>query len=141
MAKWYLRDIDQGKVWGPMSKDEAESMADQLDDVVMFDERIFEPQFITSEEVELLLRDLRDMKSGCREDAVGNLCQRAEDAITLLSAKKLVHGTVEGGILDISEVSPGIEVVVNDYDIQEVDEDRLSEDEDGRRCVRLEYGE
>jgi hypothetical protein len=125
-----------------MSKDEALEMADSLrsgGDAVVFSEDIFEPEFVPSAEARELIEQLEQMRDG-EDDALGDLCRRASEMITLLSAKKVVRGTVEGGILDISECPPGVEVVVHDYDIQEVDEDRLTEDEDGRECVTLEYG-
>jgi len=93
--RYYVRAED-GDIWGPMSKDEAEGMRDQLDDALIFPETIFEQRVVT--------------------------------------------GSVEGGVLDFDSVPAGVEVQINDYDTDGVDEDRLSEDEDGRLCVQSVYG-
>jgi hypothetical protein len=152
--RWYIRDLDGGTVWGPYTKEEAEIQASHLDDVVMFSERIFEPQFVTSLEVGVLIEDMKtietatDVWSGKSEQQevditpfyLMGVAKRARNALVLLSAKKLVTGTIDGGVLDIDEVPAGVEVKINDYDCQDVDEDRLSEDEDGRHFVSLEFG-
>jgi hypothetical protein len=114
-----------------MSKREAMDMRDQLDDACMFNERIFEPRFVTIPEVEGLVRDLRGMKDG-ESDGLGDLCQRSIDMITLLSAQKVVRGTIRGGVLDLSEVSAGVEVDIRDYDCEGLsDPNILKEDASG----------
>ncbi|KKL97549.1 hypothetical protein LCGC14_1833370 [marine sediment metagenome] len=59
---------------------------------MVFSEQIFESQFVASEEVEALLTALGEMKAKPRDrsgdDEMGQLLQRAIDALTLLSAKK-----------------------------------------------------
>jgi len=86
--KWYVRR-ECGAVDGPMSEEDARFNSERLDGAVMYNERIFEPQFVTSEEVEELLAELRN----CREldtplcESAVELCQRAVDTIILLSAK------------------------------------------------------
>jgi len=127
---WYVRHED-GDIWGPMSKAEAESMRDQLDDACMFDERIFSPRFVTNAEVEGLLADLRGMKDG-EDDALGELCQRAADTITLLCNERLVTGTIQGGVLDLDPLPLGVSVDIRDYDTDGVDSENLEEAEDGR---------
>lgn len=66
---------------------------------------------------------------------VGDLRERTAKALISLSAKKVVTGSIEGGVLSIEEVSPGVTVSINDYDNGE------DEDENGRTCCKLEFGE
>jgi hypothetical protein len=90
-SRWYVRALGNGEVWGPMSQAEAESMRDQLYDAVMFDDRIFEPQFVVSDKVRgliLELQGIRDARHIIRDganDPIGMVCQRACDALILLS--------------------------------------------------------
>jgi hypothetical protein len=93
--KYYVKHED-GDIWGPMDKDQAEGMRDQLDDACIFDETIFD--------------------------------------------QKVVTGSVEGGVVDFDSVPAGVEVHINDYDTDGIDEDRLTEDEEGRLCVQSVYG-
>ncbi len=87
--KWYVR-TECGDVRGPMSREDAEFESVRLQGAVMYNERIFEPQFVTTEEVDSLLEALRAHKqshSVSQGDDVPELCQRAIDTITLLSKK------------------------------------------------------
>lgn len=43
-------------------------------------------------------------------DELGTLLKRAIDTIVLLSAKKVVTGTIEGGVLSLDEVPDGVTV-------------------------------
>ncbi len=89
--QWYVR-TECGDVRGPMDKEDAEQERDRLDGAVMYNERIFEPEFVVSSEVETLVKDLgclvkrfrlcRDCGGFDSEDR--ELCQRAIDTITLL---------------------------------------------------------
>lgn len=127
--QWYVR-TECGDVRGPMDQADAEFERDRLDDACLFSERIFEPRFVTTSEVELLLKDLRDLR-GYAEDrphrketdeAVAKLCQRAIDAITFLSrvpTAQEVAGvltdlrdlqTIRGGSVICQE---GIDLIVN----------------------------
>jgi len=133
--RWYVKHED-GDIWGPMSKEEAEKMRDQLDDAMMFNERIFSSQFVTSAEVERLILDLGGMETCLKSNdplsaGASNLIQRAIDALTLLSAKKVVTGTIQGGVLELDEVSEGVEVDIRDYDTDGVDEELVEEDASG----------
>lgn len=138
--KWYVRDIDEGRVWGPMSKDEAENMTNQADDLVMFNERIFEPQFVLSDEVQALIGDLEGMAAPGAPDCIEEIAGRAVDTLILLSAKRQVHGTVNSGIIEIDDCPPDVEVTIDDYDIEGIDDpDRIVEDDDGQDCLRLTF--
>jgi hypothetical protein len=51
-------------------------------------------------------------------------------------SKPHVTVTVEGGVAQVDVFTPGLVVEVRDYDVDGVDEDLLSTDEHGDRCVR-----
>lgn len=54
--------------------------------------------------------------------------------------KPQINITVQGGVVDVSDVPSSVTVRVTDYDVDGYDEDRLEEDDDGNDCVRWEYG-
>lgn len=47
--------------------------------------------------------------------------------------------TVSGGVADVAEQPPGVDVVIRDYDVEGVDEETLSQDADGQDCIEAEY--
>lgn len=49
--------------------------------------------------------------------------------------------TVEGGVVQDVEVPPGVRVIVKDYDVEGMDEDRMTKDEDGNEYVESVYEE
>ncbi len=46
-----------------------------------------------------------------------------------------VHIDVEGGVVHCVTLPPGVTVTIRDYDIEGVEEDRVSVDEHGYECV------
>lgn len=86
-SRWYVRTLDSGEVWGPMSQTQAESMRDQLDDAVMFNEGIFEPKFSCSDEVEELIAKMRSVATAgiVIPHVAQELLAEAVDALVLLS--------------------------------------------------------
>ncbi len=52
-----------------------------------------------------------------------------------MSEKKRVVVTVAGGVATVFKNDPDIEVIILDYDVDDVDEERLSVDYEGERCV------
>lgn len=136
--KWYVRDTDEGHVFGPMSREEAEDAANRLDNGIMFDENIFEPRFVMSSEVADVVKRLRSCYD--RENPPANpLLLEAAEALTLLSREKLIEARIEGGVFELdSEMPAGVRLVVRDYDVQG-DED-VTTDSEGRECVESEYG-
>ena len=97
--QWYVRHLDDGEVWGPMSQAEAEDMRDQSDGACMFNERIFEPRFVTTEEVELVLEKLKNIDKLERERIPSassfSVAREAIDVITLLCKKDNVFTSSE----------------------------------------------
>ena len=55
-----------------------------------------------------------------------------------MSEKKRVVVTVSGGVATVFKNDPEIEVVILDYDVDGVDEERLSEDYEGEKCVVID---
>ena len=208
--QWYAR-TESGDVRGPMSEENARFEADRLPGAVMYSERIFEPQFVTTSEVDTLIAEMRssvsmrptmpnhifleaqglltraidtitllckkpefvtpevekflsevpeeiaslllDLDAAMKDgelDGLRELCKRAIDGLVFLSAKKLVTGILDGGVLYIEELPAGVEVKINDYDIKEprtgtlstedcLSEGCLTKDEAGRKCVTLTF--
>lgn len=52
---------------------------------------------------------------------------------------KLVEISVNGGVVDVTCLPPGVVVKVYDYDIEGVDED-LEKDGQGNECIVSTYG-
>lgn len=187
--RWYVRVLETGTVYGPVTKTRAEQRLAELMDgtslnAVLFNEKIFEPQFVPSEEVEEVILHLRSVKQHadvpefargllapfCNraaellvllsakkspavltaevdglitqlsktatealqelqsngessvpsyDDLLHHFCSlatRAAQFLVLLSAKKVVTGSIKGGVLDLDELPPGVEVDIRDYD-------------------------
>jgi hypothetical protein len=135
---WYVRYEGTGEVQGPMSRDEALLRAGEADCLV-FHERIFEPQFVASEEVKVLLRRVAEQRRQIEErpkldldhQSILDVIIEAGEMIILLSAKKRITGTIEGGVLSLDEVPAGVSIDVRDYDVVG-EEDYFEEDEEGR---------
>jgi hypothetical protein len=66
-----------------------------------------------------------------KDDAIGSLCRRVIDRITNFSREILITGNIEGGVLDLDELPPGVKVVIRDYDTQETNSDYVEENERG----------
>lgn len=131
--QWYVRFEATGEIAGPMTKDKALSTVDGM----AFSENIFSPRFVTTPEVEKILRQLQSMEEN---DPPGkSLLQAIIDTITLLSAKKVVTGTIEGGVLSLDDVPDGVDVEINDYDVSG-DEENLEEDSGGRTFAACRWG-
>ena len=47
--------------------------------------------------------------------------------------------TVRGRLADVEERLKGVRIVIRDYDIETVDEDRLTTDPDGEKCWEQIY--
>ncbi|KKK72969.1 hypothetical protein LCGC14_2898560 [marine sediment metagenome] len=95
VVRWYVRR-ECGDVQGPMSQEDAEFESGRLDGAVMFNERIFEPEFVVSNEVDILIGELRAhlarAESGCGPESDCNtLIRRSVDALILLSKQKPVE--------------------------------------------------
>lgn len=124
LMKWYVRDLGTGKVDGPMYQGEADIMQQRMEQAVMFHARIFEPQFVPTEEVELLLNDL---KKAARLQGFGRsatdlwlaeLLRKAIDALILISREKVVKVAIESGVFNLTEEMPsGVRLVVRDYTV------------------------
>ncbi len=106
---------------------------------------------VTTESVQRMLANLRDLKGGQKDASywankkgMGQIiCQQAIDMILSLSAKKVIIGSIEGGVLSLDEVPDGVTVLIYDYDIEGVDAPPggFAEDDDGRECMKLEFGD
>jgi hypothetical protein len=92
---WYVKYEGTGEVSGPMSEGDALSEA-ELTDVLVFNENIFSPKFVTTEEVDSLLLDMKKAAGanlGVLENPfhsasvslIQEIMQRAIDTIILLS--------------------------------------------------------
>ena len=53
---------------------------------------------------------------------------------------KVVHITVEGGVIQDVQVPDGVEVVVRDYDSDGIEDAQLGIDDDGNKCVETIWG-
>lgn len=146
-AGWYVRWEGTGEITGPFSKEKALELPTAGDGLV-FSSSIFEPQFVTTPEVDHVIGALRTLASWTRREdrnfadvgaEVRLVSQRAIDMITLLSREKVVTCSVEGGVTEVVELPVGVKLVVYDYDIEGYDVDRLTEDESGRECVEIEF--
>lgn len=132
--RWYVRGIDEGWIWGPMSEEEANDMCDQMDDVVSFPESLFHPKIVMLEDVSILVSQLRDI-AGDDARVISLLCRQAAEMIVNLSREKQVTGTIHGGVLELDHVDSGIKVDIRDYDVAECDNESLKTDEDGHEYI------
>lgn len=86
---WYVIYQGTGEISGPMTKERALVMAEEMEGLV-FSEDIFSPKIVTTPEVEELLHELkgiREAKEIIRDgeyDAVGLVLKRAMEAISSL---------------------------------------------------------
>jgi len=96
----------------------------------MFDERVFAPPSDESpSDEDRLLK------------AIDVIVPLLEQTISLFrKEKKVVLGSIEGGVLSIDELPSGVVVEVNDYDIEGVDEADLEEDAEGRLFSSCQWG-
>lgn len=152
--KWYVRDLETGQVYGPMFEGEADIMQQRMEQAVMFHDRIFEPQFVATEEAEEVLGALKTLSSWTQEDhrdlgghtdEILLICHQARDALILLSSEKVIEVAIEGGVFNLTgEMPSGVRLVVHDYDIeggtQTADsDDAMIVDDSGRQCVEYTY--
>lgn len=136
---WYVKYEQTGKIDGPLTKEKALAFAEGGDGMA-FSEQIFESQFVTSEDVENLLSDLRETRTKPVRYDIDQLCKRAVDVITLLSAEKVIECSIQGGVFSVeSEMPHGVKLEVLDYDVENYDLDDLIEDESGTACKILEF--
>ena len=123
--KWYVR-TECGDVRGPMSQEDAEFERDRLDGAVMYNERIFEPEFVTTEEVETILAEMKSVATAGIVEA-----KEIAEKLVLLSREKVVTGSIEGGVLNLGEVPEGVSIDIRDYDTDGVDPDLVKTDDNG----------
>lgn len=118
--KWYVRSLDDGVVFGPYSRAEAEGIRDRLEDAVMFDESIFEPKFSTSAEVEELVNRLRSLNStflasgspvAYWRNKPDSILIEAVDALILLSREKLDTPLVDTVVADTVVIADNVSSV------------------------------
>lgn len=66
--------------------------------------------------------------------------ERIKDFMDLPSAERRtmpkVLITVRGGLAEVAELDPGVEVEIRDYDVEGTDEHLLEYDSDGAPCIR-----
>lgn len=143
--KWYVRSSEDGHIWGPMSKIDAKVMLDEprVDGLSMFDASIFDFQStVQIAEFVYSLRAIRANISVVRsrqtislQHDVANLCESAATLIERLSSPKVVRGVINGGVLELEEVSEGVEIAIRDYDVdvgeEEEEDEHMGEDERG----------
>jgi len=136
---WYVKCEATGEIAGPMTEGDALSKA-ELIDVLVFNDELFNGMVPGSshEDVERLLSE---MKSVAEAEIVipkrnKELVQRAIDTILFLSREKVVTGVIDGGVLHLDELPPGVSVDIRDYDTEGVDEEEyaeLNEDSEGNK--------
>lgn len=161
---WYVKYEGTNEISGPMSKEDALQRAERADGMI-FNEKIFEPEFVTSEEVRIMIAELKSIREAMaiirmedhgqggvvfegEDDAVGTVLQRVSDALILLSREKMVEATVEDGVFNVVKMSLGVRLVCRNYDIHlpfldpessNYDPDRITNDPSGRSCIEREF--
>lgn len=135
--RWYVRNIDSGEVWGPMTKSEADDMVDTVDDMIMFQETLFEPRMM-SDDIAQSVHNLCQMAGEMSGTTVGDVCRKAAELLVNLSREKLITGKIQGGVLDFDALPLGVRIKVDDYDVDGVDDDLERDDED-RLYTPLEF--
>lgn len=105
---WYVRWDATDEISGPMTK--AEALDATSDGSGMpFSDTIFEPEFVTSDEVENLLAEMRsrinEKQQGLTSVQVKELLRKAADTIVLLSAEKVIEASEEEILSDLKSYS------------------------------------
>jgi len=106
---WYVKYEVTKTIDGPFTEEQALRVAGDMEGMA-FSEKIFEPKFVTTEEVETLLAEMRiranEKQQGLTSVKVKELLKQAADTIVLLSAEKVITSEeVENLLTDLRSYS------------------------------------
>jgi len=133
----YYVKLSSGVSIGPVPQREADRLMESNEGAHLYDEEAFFKLMPTVDEVKELLAEMESVEEAAGRGVlfgvvVEPLLRKARGAINSLSAKKLVTGVIEGGVLQLDSLPEGVEVDIRDYDTTCVDEEDQLEDEKGR---------